>query len=291
MAQPVRMLIITGMSGAGKTLAVQSLEDLGFFCVDNLPPALIRKFSELLLHSANAVRRVALVCDLRGGAFFDQLFDSLTELEEHEIEYQILYLEADDETLVRRYKASRRKHPLSANGRLVDGINRERELLKEVRERAHVILNTSRLRPLELKDLLTERFRAGGDDPVFSVNVISFGFKYGLPIDADLVFDVRFLPNPYYVEALRPRTGQDPEVYDYIMGFQQTEEFVRRWFEMIDFLLPQYENEGKSQIIIGIGCTGGRHRSVALAERLREHLQARRAVTVTHRDVGKDGER
>lgn len=293
MGQGVRMLIITGMSGAGKTVAVQCLEDLGFFCVDNLPPALISKFSELLRQSDGAIKRVALVCDPRGGEFFKTLFAALAELEEQSgMDYQILYLEADDETLVRRYKASRRRHPMAPeHGRIVDGILRERQVLAEVRERADLVINTSRLTPAELKDILAKHYGTFSASERMTVNVLSFGFKYGLPIDADLVFDVRFLPNPYYVDTLRPRTGQDPEVYDYVMQWPATQEFLKKLLEMVDFLLPQYIKEGKSQIVVGIGCTGGRHRSVAIAERLREHLQKSYVVMVSHRDLDKEGER
>jgi len=290
--QGVRMIIITGLSGAGKTVAVQSLEDLGFFCIDNLPPALIGKFSELARQSGESLRRVALVCDLRGGEFFNALFDSLNELDEAQIDYEIVFLEADDETLVRRYKASRRRHPHApVSGRVLDGVAREREQLATVRGRADLILNTSRMKPVELKDAFVNRFFHVSEYDQLSVTIISFGFKYGLPIDADLVFDVRFLPNPYYVDALRARTGQNQEVYDYVMKWPATQEFLTKLMDMIDFLIPQYAREGKAQIVVGIGCTGGRHRSVAIAERLREHLQTNYAVAVAHRDVGKDGER
>jgi len=292
MPQGVRMVIITGLSGAGKTVAVQSLEDLGFFCIDNLPPALIGKFSELVRQSGDSVQRVALVCDLRGGEFFHSLLDALEELDEALIHYQIVFLEADDETLVRRYKASRRRHPHAPeHGRVLDGILRERLQLEAVRTRADLILNTSRMKPVELKEVFLNRFCTEGDFDQLTINIISFGFKYGLPIDADLVFDVRFLPNPYYVDALRSRNGQDPEVYEYVMKWPATEEFMQRLFGMIDFLLPHYQREGKPQLVLGIGCTGGRHRSVALAERLREYLQADHVVTVDHRDVSKDGGR
>jgi len=292
MAQHVQMLIITGMSGAGKTVAIQFLEDMGYFCIDNLPPALIPKFSELVRQPGGTVRKVALVCDLRGGEFFAALFDALNELDDHpELDYHILYLEADDETLVRRYKATRRKHPSAPDsGRIVDGIDRERKILSEVRDRSDIVINTSRLRPAELRDLLENRFRQIAHIPSISVNVLSFGFKYGIPIDADLVFDVRFLPNPYYIDELRSHTGQDQEVYDYVMKWPTTEEFIQKWLDLIDFLMPQYLNEGKPQVIIGIGCTGGRHRSVAIAEHLRAHLQSEYPVSVVHRDVGKDVE-
>ncbi len=293
MAQPIRMLIITGMSGAGKTVAVQCMEDMGFFCVDNLPPALISKFSELVRQSDGSIRRVALVCDLRGGEFFPALFDALKDLEEqNQLEYQIVFLEADDETLVRRYKASRRKHPLATDhGRIVDGIACEREMLAAMRERADLVLNTSRMRPLELKEILAKRYTGMDDEETLSVNVISFGFKYGIPIDADLVFDVRFLPNPYYIEALRSRSGRDPDVYDYVMKWPTTQKFMAKLLDLSDFLLPQYVREGKRQVVVAIGCTGGRHRSVAIAENLREHLQKSFTVTVAHRDLGKDDER
>jgi len=292
MPHSTRMVIITGLSGAGKTVAVQSLEDLGFFCVDNLPPALIGKFSELVRQSGESLNRVALVCDLRGGEFFHALFDELSELDESQIDYQVVFLEADDETLVRRYKASRRRHPHAPeSGRIVDGIDRERDQLEAVRGRADLILNTSRMKPTELKEVFMNRFCSHGQYDALTVHIISFGFKYGLPIDADLVFDVRFLPNPYYVDALRARTGQDPEVYDYVMKWPATQEFMTKLLDMVDFLIPQYTREGKAQIILGIGCTGGRHRSVAIAERLREHLQITHTVGVAHRDVAKDGER
>ncbi|MCY0876059.1 MAG: RNase adapter RapZ [Firmicutes bacterium] len=292
MAHSTRMVIITGLSGAGKTVAVQSLEDLGFFCVDNLPPALIGKFSELVRQSGESLRRVALVCDLRGGEFFHALFDELSVLDESQIDYQIVFLEADDETLVRRYKASRRRHPQAPeSGRILDGITRERAQLDELRGRADLVLNTSRMKAQELKEVFVNRFCKPDEYDALTVHIISFGFKYGLPIDADLVFDVRFLPNPYYVDALRSRTGQDPEVYDYVMRWPATQAFMTKLLDMVDFLIPQYTHEGKSQIILGIGCTGGRHRSVAIAERLREHLQLNYTVAVAHRDLGKDGER
>lgn len=291
LAHGVRVLIITGLSGAGKTVAVQSLEDLGFFCVDNLPPALIPKFGELVRQSADSVQRVALVCDTRGGEFFKDLFQALDELEEYEIPYQIIYLEADDDSLVRRYKASRRRHPSAHKGRLLDGITHERELLEDVRRRADLVLDTSRLRPADLKDLLTHHVQVAAEDTGMTVHVVSFGFKYGIPIDADLVFDVRFLPNPYYVDHLRLRTGCDRDVYDFVMRSPETERFMAKLLDMLDFLVPEYTREGKAQLVIAIGCTGGRHRSVAIGERLREHLQKTRPVTVEHRDVARDGER
>lgn len=292
MAAGLRVLIITGMSGAGKTVAVQSLEDLGFFCVDNLPPALIPKFSELVRQSSDTPRKIALVCDVRGGEFFPALTSALDSLDEFGVPYKVLYLEADDDSLVRRYKSSRRRHPSApALGRVLEGIQRERAVLEDIRARADLVLDTSRLRPSELKDTLASHFASDPERERLTVNLVSFGFKYGLPIDADLVFDVRFLPNPYYVETLRGRTGCDRDVYEYVMNSPDTQTFMAKLIDLTEFLLPQYGKEGKAQLILGIGCTGGRHRSVAIAERLRDHLQRAYPVVVEHRDVAKDGER
>jgi UPF0042 nucleotide-binding protein len=282
------LLIITGLSGAGKTVAVQSLEDLGYFCIDNLPPALIPKFGELIVQSQGKIAKVALVCDIRGGDFFTTLFESLKEIEEqYGIPYHILFLETNDETLVRRYKETRRRHPLAPEGRVIDGIAKERKMLEEIRGRADIIIDTSNLKPLELKNSLVKRF-SNQDDQKPAVNILSFGFKYGIPIDADLIFDVRFLPNPHYVDSLRPKTGQDAEVYDYVMKWPTTKQFVDKLTDMVDFLLPQFKKEGKSQIVIGIGCTGGKHRSVAIAEMLYHHLRHEDYVQVSHRDMKKD---
>ncbi|UOF91333.1 RNase adapter RapZ [Fodinisporobacter ferrooxydans] len=282
------LLLITGLSGAGKTVAMQSLEDLGYFCIDNLPPALIPKFGELIVQSQGKIAKVALVCDIRGGDFFTALFEALKEIEEQNgIPYQILFLETNDETLVRRYKETRRRHPLAPEGRVIDGIIQERKLLEEIRGRADIIINTSQLKPQELKNLLNKRF-SNLEEQHPSINILSFGFKYGIPIDADLVFDVRFLPNPHYVDSLRPKTGQDHDVYEYVMKWPTTKAFTDKLLDMIDFLLPQFKKEGKSQIVIGIGCTGGKHRSVAIAEMLYAHLHHEDHIQISHRDVNKD---
>jgi RNase adapter protein RapZ len=282
------LLIITGLSGAGKTVAVQSLEDLGYFCIDNLPPALIPKFAELIVQSQGKIAKVALVCDIRGGDFFTTLFEALREIEEqYGIPYHILFLETNDETLVRRYKETRRRHPLAPDGRVIDGITKERKMLEEIRGRADIIIDTSNLKPQELKNSIVKRF-SSQEEQHPAITIVSFGFKYGIPIDADLVFDVRFLPNPHYVDSLRPKTGQDPEVYDYVMKWPTTKQFVEKLVDLIDFLLPQFKKEGKSQIVIGIGCTGGKHRSVAIAEMLYDHLRHEEGVQVSHRDMKKD---
>ncbi|QJC50384.1 RNase adapter RapZ [Paenibacillus albicereus] len=285
-----QLVIITGMSGAGKTIAVQSLEDLGFFCVDNLPPVLIPKFAELIDGSSGKIAKVALVIDLRGREFFTALADSLEHIRTHfTIPYEILFLDATDNVLVRRYKESRRRHPLAPEGLPLDGIAMERRLLEELKDSATQIIDTSNLKPAQLKEAIISRFttlkQAG-----FSINVTSFGFKYGIPIDADLIYDVRFLPNPHYVDHLRPRTGREPDVYEYVMKWPDTQMFLTKLLDMLQFLIPLYRKEGKSQVVIGIGCTGGKHRSVAIAEYLGRMLGSSETETVrvSHRDADRD---
>ncbi|WCK54130.1 RNase adapter RapZ [Aneurinibacillus sp. Ricciae_BoGa-3] len=283
----INLLIITGLSGAGKTVAVQKLEDLGFFCVDNLPPVLIPKFAELIDQSGRGnIERVALVIDLRGREFFDSLSDSLERLSEMEhISYQILFLDASDQALVRRYKETRRHHPLAPNGLPLDGIRSERKLLEELKGRANLIIDTSSLKPAALKEKISQMYANMNNG--LMVNIHSFGFKYGIPIDADLVFDVRFLPNPHYVDTLRPKTGKDEEVYEYVFKWDIATDFMEKLTGLIDFTLPHYQKEGKSQLVIAIGCTGGKHRSVAIAEYLGNRYQEQYNVRVTHRDMEK----
>lgn len=285
-----KLVIITGMSGAGKTIAVQSLEDLGFFCVDNLPPVLIPKFAELIEQSNGKIGKVALVIDLRGREFFTALTESLRYLNDHyTLSYEILFLDATDSVLVQRYKESRRRHPLASDGAPLEGILQERKLLEELKGLATQVVDTSNLKPAKLKETITSRF-TNLESVGINVNVISFGFKYGIPIDADLIFDVRFLPNPHYVETLRPNTGQDPDVYDYVMKWPETQEFLTKLLDMLHFLIPQYMKEGKSQVVVGIGCTGGKHRSVAVAEYLGRVIgnSETERVRVSHRDSDRD---
>ncbi|RJG26491.1 RNase adapter RapZ [Paenibacillus thiaminolyticus] len=285
-----KLVIITGMSGAGKTIAVQSLEDLGFFCVDNLPPVLIPKFAELIEQSKGKIGKVALVIDLRGREFFTALSESLNYIREHyTINCEILFLDATDEVLVQRYKESRRRHPLKPNGMPLEGIKMERKLLEDLKGWANQVIDTSTLKPAQLKERIVSRFTQA-DQNRMSVNVTSFGFKYGVPIDADLIFDVRFLPNPHYVDQLRPHTGQDIEVYDYVMKWPETQTFLSKLLDLLQFLLPQYRKEGKSQVVIGIGCTGGKHRSVAVAEYLGRTIGSSETevVRVSHRDSERD---
>ncbi|MEC9488356.1 MAG: RNase adapter RapZ [Halanaerobium sp.] len=281
-------LIITGMSGAGKTQALKIIEDMGYFCIDNLPPALISKFGQLIGHSGEKLQRVAVVIDIRGRGFFDHLVQELEGLEREGLNYQILFLEASDQTLVRRYKETRRRHPLATEGGIMEAIEQERVQLQEIRGMANKIIDTSQMSPRELKEELKKSFVPAGDAPQINISVISFGFKYGIPIDADLVFDVRFLPNPHYVQKLKPLTGRDQSVQDYVFKWPKTQEFKNKFFSLIDFLVPQYIQEGKSHLTIAIGCTGGQHRSVALAIKLGERLRSRGyQVIIDHRDLKK----
>lgn len=283
----INLLIITGLSGAGKSVTMQALEDIGFFCVDNLPPALIPKFADLIVQSQGKVTKVGLVCDLRGGDFFRDLFAALDELESRShINYQIVFLEADDSSIVRRFKETRRRHPMAHDGRIVDGIQEERNMLEEIRGKADLIINTSYLKASDLRQEIVNRF-SHVEDQHMRVDVMSFGFKHGVPIEADMVFDVRFLPNPHYVDSLRPHTGKHPDVYDYVMKWPVTTTFLNKLVDMVDFLLPQFAKEGKTHVVIGIGCTGGKHRSVALAETLYQHIKEREWASVVHRDADK----
>lgn len=285
-----KLVIITGMSGAGKTIAVQSMEDLGFFCVDNLPPVLIPKFAELIQQSNGKIGKVALVIDLRGREFFTALSQSLSDIKEnYTLTCEILFLDATDSVLVQRYKESRRRHPLAPSDAPLEGIRQERKLLEELKGQATMVIDTSSLKPAQLKERIIARF-THLDQNKMSLNVISFGFKYGIPIDADLIFDVRFLPNPHYIESLRPNTGQTPEVYEYVMKWGETQEFLAKLLDMLHFLIPQYRKEGKSQVVIGIGCTGGKHRSVAIAEYIGRVMGSSETelVRVSHRDAERD---
>jgi len=284
----LKLVIVTGLSGAGKTEALRNLEDLGFFCVDNLPPNLISKFAELLANSGQQITKIALVMDVRGGHFFSTFFDSLKYLDEEGYNYEILFLEASDETLVRRFKQTRRKHPLSKEGRVLEGILEERKLLYDIRGIASKIIDTTDMTPMQLREQIQDLF--GQERGRFLlITVMSFGFKYGLPLDADLVLDVRFLPNPHYSENLRSKTGEDVDVEDYVMRFSETRSFLAKLSDLLLFLLPYYVREGKSHLVVAVGCTGGKHRSVALARRIGEIIKSEGyRVSVKHRDVSRD---
>ena len=284
----MEFIIISGMSGAGKSSAAAFLEDLGFYCVDNMPVALITSFAGLCMAGAGTGKysRVALVTDIRGGQTFDELFQALDGLREMHLDYQLLFIEAADEDIIRRYKETRHTHPLTRQGyALPEAVKMERMALEPVRNRASHILNSSGLNLSKFRGELLRLFGMGAPDESITVSVTSFGFKYGIPIDADLVFDVRFLPNPYYVEKLRPLSGMDTEVREYVLRSDVAQRFLEKLTGMIDFLLPQYAAEGRYALTIGIGCTGGQHRSVAVAKALTDYLAARDAnVLLRNRD-------
>ncbi|MBL1225290.1 RNase adapter RapZ [Enterococcus sp. BWR-S5] len=286
MVDNLQLVIITGMSGAGKTVAIQCFEDMGYFCIDNMPPSLIPKFWELIKESGK-VSKIALVVDLRSRSFFREIQNMLVEIENtNVIDTTVMFLDATDEELVSRYKETRRTHPLAMDGLITEGIRKERGLLEEIKGDAQLVIDTTELSPRQLRERISNEFRSK-DTHEFRIEMVSFGFKYGLPIDADIVMDVRFLPNPHYIPELRPLTGMDKAVYDYVMNFPETEEFYTRFTGLLEYVLPGYRKEGKSNVTIAIGCTGGQHRSVALTERIFKELEKIYHVNVTHRDKDK----
>ncbi|APT18960.1 hypothetical protein FC62_GL000472 [Amylolactobacillus amylotrophicus DSM 20534] len=279
-----KLLIVTGMSGAGKTVAIQSLEDMGYFVVDNLPPALLPHFWELIITTKD-ISRVAVVIDLRVKGFYEDLQDEINSLEDtKKVHTNIVFLDAANDELVTRYKETRRAHPLAQNGRLLDAINQERALVEPIKKMAQLVIDTTNMSAAELKADLKAKF-TDEQTTVFSIEVMSFGFKYGLPIDADIVMDVRFLPNPYYLPELRPFTGLDRRVSDYVMHQPATEDFYQKFLSLLETTIPGYIEEGKANLTIAIGCTGGQHRSVALAQRLAHDLDQDYKVDVTHREI------
>nr|WP_106788909.1 RNase adapter RapZ [Massilistercora timonensis] len=287
----MRFVIVTGMSGAGKSTALKMLEDMGYFCVDNLPVPLIPKLAELLTVSGSEVQKAALGVDIRSGQSFGELERMLEELDAMSMKYEILYLESSDDVLVKRYKETRRFHPLSgSSGRVDEGIKRERERLGFLKKRADYLVDTSHMLTRELRQELNKIFVENKEFKNLYITVLSFGFKYGIPSDADLVFDVRFLPNPYYVDELRSMSGNDPEVRDYVMGNEKAGEFLDKLTDLLEFLIPNYIIEGKTQLVIGIGCTGGKHRSVTLANALFARISQAESygIRIEHRDIGKD---
>ncbi len=285
----MEFVIVTGVSGAGKTQAMHALEDIGFYCVDNLPPALIPVFYDLCVKSEGLQNRIAVVTDTRGGELFKSFFTALESLKRDNKPYHILFLDCSDTVLVRRYKETRRRHPLSdgLGGSLEQAVKLERELLSAVKDSADYVIDTSGVLPAQLKERISELFLSSPSDSL-TVHCISFGFKFGIPMEADLVFDVRCLPNPFYVDSLRAMTGLDKPVKDYVMNSEETQGFAARFTDLIDYLLPLYSREGKSQLVIAVGCTGGHHRSVALAQFMRDHLVEKGIkAAVIHRDIQK----
>lgn len=286
----MRLVIVTGMSGAGKTVALKVLEDLGFFCVDNLPVSLLEPFAQMALQSPSAHDLVALGIDIRSGGELPRLQQVLDDWKHDQIPCEVLYLDASDETLVKRYKETRRSHPLAGKGRVDTGIRQERAKLEFLKKRADYIIDTSLLLTKELRQELEKIFIGGQGYQNLFITVLSFGFKYGIPADADLVFDVRFLPNPYYVEQLRSHTGEEAEVQAYVRQGGTADVFLQKLYDMLEFLIPNYVTEGKNQLVIAIGCTGGKHRSVTIASALYQHLSGNKSfgLKIEHRDIEKD---
>ena len=289
----MRFVIVTGMSGAGKSTTLKMMEDMGYFCVDNMPIPLMTKLTELLIVPNGEITKIALGLDIRSGQNLRALDQVLDELEKAKIPLEILFLESNDDTLVKRYKETRRNHPLSKGGRIENGIAKERKKIAFLKERADYILDTSRMLTRELRSELNRIFAENKEYKNLYITVLSFGFKYGIPSDADLVFDVRFLPNPYYLEALRPKTGNDPEIQQFVLKAPEANIFLDKLEDMIRFLIPNYIREGKNQLVIAIGCTGGKHRSVTLTNAIYQGLKKNQkyGLRVEHRDIDKDAKR
>ena len=285
----MRFIVITGISGAGKSLVAKYLEDAGFFCIDNLPPLLIPKIAEICCQGYGKIDKIAFVIDIREGELLNDLFPGLDALKEAGHTYEILFLDASDRVVIKRYKESRRAHPLAPEGRLLRGITEERRVLQKIKEKADYIIDTSNLIPRQLKEEISSIIDEAKTFKGLIISIISFGFKYGIPIECDLVFDVRFIPNPYYIDSMKKLTGKNETVKHYVIKMNETDEFLKKLDDMLDFLIPNYLKEGKSQLVIGIGCTGGRHRSVVIADALLGMMQEKRhRVIIEHRDIDKD---
>ena len=289
----MKLVIVTGMSGAGKTIALKILEDLGFYCVDNLPISLVDRFAELIMESSGDIRNVALGIDIRSGEELPRLSETLDKWSKEHVPYEILFLDASDQILIKRYKETRRKHPLSGAGRIDEGIIKERSRMEFLKEKADYIIDTSQLLTKELRRELEKIFLHDQRYQNLFITVLSFGFKYGIPSDADLVFDVRFLPNPYYVEELRQHTGEEVPVQEYVKRGGTAEVFLEKIYDMLEFLIPNYVAEGKNQLVVAIGCTGGKHRSVTIAREIYNHFSAKEelGVKLEHRDIENDSKR
>lgn len=285
----MRIVFVTGMSGAGKRTALKVFEDIGYYCVDNLPVSLVSKFVELAVTGDKNTRNIAMGVDVRSGDGIGQLANVLEALDKEGLKYEILFLDAEDDVLIKRYKETRRNHPLAGENRVMEGITRERGEIEFLKQRADYIIDTSTLLTRELKQELEKIFVKDEQFKNIVVTVLSFGFKYGIPEDADLVFDVRFLPNPYYIDELRPLTGNDKPIHDYVMGFEQSEVFLDKLVDMLKFLIPNYVLEGKNRLVVGIGCTGGKHRSVTIANELYDKLSdGDYGIKLYHRDIELD---
>lgn len=287
----MRFVVVTGMSGGGKSTALKMLEDAGFYCVDNLPLSLVEKFVELISMPNSEISKVALGLDVRSDQSFEDATRILGQLKQGGCTFEILFMDADEKVLIKRYKETRRLHPLAVDGRVEEGVHRERKVLENVRKTADYVIDTTHLLTRELKEELDRIFLENEEYNSLMVTVMSFGFKHGIPVDADLVFDVRFLPNPFYIDQLKEKTGNDEEVQKYVMGFEEAEAFMQKLVEMINFLIPNYVKEGKYSLVIAVGCTGGKHRSVTLANELYRRMKDKGnyGVKLYHRDVASPG--
>ena len=282
----MKLVVVTGLSGAGKSQALHTLEDIGFYCVDNLPPMLIPNMAKLCMEDDPAIQRVALGIDTRSGAFFGHADEALDALRDMNVNCDVLYLTASDEELIRRYKETRRAHPMGSEKMLIQNIKKEREMLRGMERRATRVIDTTTMLTRQLREMLLRMYGEGDTDKAISVNVLSFGFKHGIPQDADLVFDVRFIPTPFYIPEMRPMNGADQPVHDYVMSFEETHQFLDKTLDLLRFLIPHYVAEGKDRLVIGIGCTGGQHRSVCLAMEIAKGLQqAGFRCSASHRDA------
>ena len=283
----MRFVVVTGMSGGGKSTALKMLEDAGFYCVDNLPASLIEKFVELIATPGSEITKVALGLDVRAGESFKEVTSILQKEKEAGYDFEILFMDASDNALVKRYKETRRVHPLASGGRVEEGIRRERDLLSGIKTQADYVIDTSNLLTRELKEELDRIFIKNEEYNSLMITLLSFGFKYGIPADADLVFDVRFLPNPFYIDELKQKTGNDKEVRDYVMQFEESRTFLDKLTDMLQFLIPNYVKEGKYQLVVAVGCTGGQHRSVTLANELYDRMkdQGGYGIKLFHREV------
>lgn len=281
----MKFIIVTGLSGSGKSEVMKSFEDMDFYCVDNLPPTLIVNFAEICHQAGSILDKVALGIDIRGMKFFEDLHESLKKLKKENFPFEVLFLDCEDQTLIKRYKMTRRNHPLASDKQIPEAIKLERDILNPLKKIASYIIDTTNMKPKDLKEEISKIYSTGETKTKLTISVLSFGFKHGIPMDSDLVFDVRFLPNPYYVEELRNKTGEDKEVRDYVMNSDISIEFYKKLSDMIDFLIPQYVEEGKHHLVISIGCTGGRHRSVTIANLISEEIQNKGyRVVKKHRD-------
>jgi len=279
----MNLVFISGLSGSGKSTAVNVLEDLGYYCVDNIPPTLLPTFIELCKNSDKEIKKVALVIDIREGVFFDRAPEVIKEFKQKGYPVDIIFLESSDTTIVKRYKETRRKHPLSSDGNILEGISKEREMLEELKDLSNYKIDTSELNVHQLRDIIRNKFDKSNTQNIL-VNIISFGFKYGIPYDADMIFDVRFLPNPHFVENLKHLNGMDSEVLNFILSNEESIKFIEKLTEFLEFLIPNYEKEGKSYLTIAIGCTGGKHRSVVITNKIAEHFDYL-SPTTRHRDI------